>query len=111
MHNILSGAFLIENDAGYVSEIYIKKVIYNDPVTIVFWNDGTKTTTKCCKDDKYNPESGLMHCIVKKLAGKTYYSNLLFNWLPEFQTNTDGHVNYHKVIELKEVRKKELKQQ
>lgn len=25
----------------------IKKVIFNDPATIVLWNDGTKTVVKC----------------------------------------------------------------
>ena len=29
----------------------ITKVIFNDPATIVFWSDGTKTVSKCHPDD------------------------------------------------------------
>lgn len=36
----------------------IKDVIYNDPATIVFWEDGTKTVVKC-KNEKFDPEKGL----------------------------------------------------
>ena len=45
------------------------KVIYNDPATIVFWNDGTKTIVKCHPDDVYDPEKGFLLCCAKKLMG------------------------------------------
>ena len=32
----------------------IKKVIFNDPATIVLWDDGTKTVVKCSEGDTYS---------------------------------------------------------
>ena len=43
----------------------IKNVIFNDPATIVFWNDGTKTVVKCGKNDTFDPEKGLAMAISK----------------------------------------------
>ena len=47
----------------------IKKVIFNDPATIVIWDDGTKTVVKCCEDDEFDPEKGLAMAISKKALG------------------------------------------
>ena len=47
----------------------IKRVIFNDPATIVFWNDGTKTVVKCMEGDTYSKEVGLAMCISKKMLG------------------------------------------
>ena len=44
----------------------IKKVIYNPPATIILWNDGTKTTSKCEYGDVYSKEMGFMLCVLKK---------------------------------------------
>lgn len=44
----------------------IEKVIYNDPATIVFWNDGSNTVVKCQGGDAYDPQTGLLMCIAKK---------------------------------------------
>ncbi len=49
--------------------VCIRKVIFNDPATIVFWSDGTKTVVKCCPEDTYDMEKGLAMAIVKKMAG------------------------------------------
>jgi len=53
----------------------IVKVIYNDPATIVFWKDGSKTVVKACEDDEYDPEKGLAMAISKKALGNkgNYY--------------------------------------
>ena len=32
----------------------IDHVVFNDPATIVFWKDGTKTVTKCHAGDTFN---------------------------------------------------------
>ena len=64
----------------------IKNVIYNDPATIVYWKDGTKTVVKCQKDkgDTYNPEFGLAMCIIKKMCGnKGNYNDVFNKWLPK----------------------------
>lgn len=34
----------------------IKKVIFNDPATIILWKDGTKTVVKCQEGDTYDKE-------------------------------------------------------
>ena len=63
----------------------IKKVIFNDPATIVMWSDGTKTVVKCQEGDTFDPEKGLAMCVVKKMFGlKDFYKsfNPAFNdWL------------------------------
>ena len=60
----------------------IKNVIFNDPATIVFWDDGTKTVVKCQDGDEFDPEKGLSMAIVKKAYGnKGSYCNKLKKWL------------------------------
>lgn len=49
--------------------VSIRKVIFNDPATIVLWSDGTKTVVKCGPEDKFDTEKGLAMAIVKKMAG------------------------------------------
>ena len=62
----------------------IKKVIFNDPATIVFWSDGSKTVVKCQDGDIYDPEKGLAMAISKKALGnKGNYCNEFKKWLPE----------------------------
>ena len=56
----------------------IKKVIFNNPVTIVIWNDGTKTTVKCSERDEYSEEVGLAMCISKKALGNKGNFNEVF---------------------------------
>ena len=61
----------------------IKYVIYNDPATIVFWEDETKTVVKC-KNEKFDPEKGLAMAFSKKMLGnKGNYYNIFKKWLPE----------------------------
>ena len=47
----------------------IKKVIFNNPATIVFWADNTKTVVKCGEDETFDPEKGLAMAISKKALG------------------------------------------
>ena len=62
----------------------IKNVIFNDPATIVFWEDGTKTVVKCQDGDEFDPEKGLAMAIAKKAYGnKSGYCNKLKKWLPK----------------------------
>lgn len=50
----------------------VDKVIFKDPVTVVFWKDGTRTTVKCTGDEKYDPEKGFAMAVLKKLLGNKY---------------------------------------
>lgn len=51
---------------------FIKKVIYNDPATIIFWSNGTKTVVKRMEDEEYDPEKGFMAAVTKKVFGDKY---------------------------------------
>lgn len=50
----------------------IEKVIFNDPATIVFWSDGTKTIVQSRGDDAFDPEKGLAMAISKKFLGNNH---------------------------------------
>lgn len=50
----------------------IKKVIFNEPATIVFWDDDTKTVVKSSGNDIFDPEKGLAMAIAKKAMGRNY---------------------------------------
>lgn len=65
----------------------IKKVIYNDPATIVLWVDGTKTVVKA-NDEPFDPEKGLAMAIAKKALGNrgSYYETFK-KWLPRTEDN------------------------
>ena len=53
----------------------IKKVYFNDPVTVVLWADGTKTIVRA-ENEEYDPEKGLAMAIAKKALGNegNYYN-------------------------------------
>lgn len=60
----------------------IKKVIFNDPATIVFWADGTKTVAKAHGDDKFDKEVGLTVCIAKKALGnRSNFDKVFKKWI------------------------------
>ena len=64
-------------------DISIKNVIFNDPATIVFWNDGTKTVVKA-ENEPFDPEKGLAMAISKKVLGnKGDYYETFKKWMPE----------------------------
>lgn len=61
----------------------IKNVIFNDPATIIFWTDNTKTVVKA-QDEAYDPEKGMAMAIAKKALGNQgNYCNVFKKWLPE----------------------------
>lgn len=60
----------------------IKKVVFNDPATIVIWDDGTKTVVKCCEDDEFDPEKGLVMAISKKALGGSLKE--VRKWMDEY---------------------------
>ena len=82
--SIING-FFADNKLYYTRtpNLKIKKVIFNDPATIVMWNDGTKTVVKCRVGDIFDAEKG----IAKKFIGlKDFYKafNPAFDkWLSE----------------------------
>lgn len=62
----------------------ISRVIFNDPATIVFWKDGSKTVVKCGSGEQFDLEKGLAMAIVKKYFGnKGNYNNIFKKYLPK----------------------------
>lgn len=62
----------------------IKKVIFNNPATIVIWTDDAKTVVKCGEGDIFDPEKGLAMAISKRFFGnKGNYCNIFKKWVPE----------------------------
>lgn len=77
----------------------IKKVIFNDPATIVFWNDGTKTVVKCQEGDIFDPEKGLAMAISKRALGdKGNFNDVFKKWVPEKDDFETMKMNTQKVI-------------
>lgn len=63
--------------------VSIRKVIFNDPATIVLWSDGTKTVVKCGPEDSFDMEKGLAMAIVKKMAGNDNRFHKVFKQYPK----------------------------
>lgn len=63
----------------------IKNVIFNEPATIVFWEDGSKTVVKCQDGDIFDPEKGLTMAITKKVYGnKGNYCEEIKKWVDPY---------------------------
>lgn len=83
MDHRLEGWIMYNKREEEKRRLKIKKVIFNEPATIVFWEDGTKTVVKCGKNDIYDKEKGLAMCIAKRALGdKGNYYNEFSKWLP-----------------------------
>ena len=68
---------------GLAMKRSIKNVIFNDPATIVFWSDGTKTVVKA-EGETFDPEKGLAMAIAKKsLGNEGNYYDIFRKWLPK----------------------------
>lgn len=80
-YGITADSWSLELYHARAQRVYIKKVIYNQPATIVFWSDGTKTVSKCSPADEYVRETGLAVCILKKLTSPSQVRNLFDDWV------------------------------
>ena len=65
----------------------IKKVIFNDPATIVFWKDGTKTVVKRQEGAEFDPEKGLAMAICRHylcdICGLERYDGVFKRYMPK----------------------------
>jgi hypothetical protein len=67
----------------------IEKVIFNNPATIVFWMDGTKTVVKTQNGEVYDPEKGLAMAISKRALGdKGNYYDTFKKYIPDVEKET-----------------------
>lgn len=68
----------------------ITKVIFSNPATIVYWEDGSKTIVKA-DNELFDPEKGLAMAITKKALGnKGNYFNEIKKWIGDHE---DGFGN------------------
>jgi hypothetical protein len=46
----------------------IERIIYNDPATIVYFNDGSKHVVKTSPNDVFNHRDGVLMCVIQHLT-------------------------------------------
>ena len=72
----------------------IKKVIFNDPATIIIWSDKSKTVVKCMEGDTWDPEKGFMAAYLTKILGqKRFHSELKKYVKPQVELESDTALN------------------
>ena len=70
-------------------EIEIVKVIFNDPVTKVYFSDGSSVVVKAMEGEKFDKTTGFVLALLKALLGnKDYYKTIKF-----LEKNTDKIVD------------------
>ena len=82
MHDGMSiGSLTFKILAAESTTMEIENVIFNDPATIVFWADGTKTVVKA-HNEPFDEEKGLAMAIAKKALGnKGNFNNVFKEWI------------------------------
>ena len=62
----------------------IEKVIFNDPATIVIWEDGSKTVVKAQNGEPFDKEKGLAMALLKFICGNNGSYNKVFKeWIED----------------------------
>ena len=59
------------------------KVIFNDPATIVYWADETKTVVKVKAGETFDKWTGFAMCVCKKLYGRNFHK-MLKRWCDDW---------------------------
>lgn len=49
-----------------------ERIIFNDPATILFWPDGTKTVVKAAEDSEFNFYWGFCAAVAEKIFGSNH---------------------------------------
>lgn len=79
----------LQSGSDEIVSMQIENVIFNDPATIVFWKDGTKTVVKATNED-FDPEKGLAMAISKKALGnKGNYFDAIKKWTKKYKKKVD----------------------
>ena len=64
----------------------MKKLIFNDDVTIAIWDSGKKTIVRRNENEENDQDKAFYMCVVKHMIGeKKSLSNLLKKWTPDSQ--------------------------
>jgi hypothetical protein len=99
---IKNGSYIKELSPKQKAMNSITNVIFNNPATIVFWSDGTKTVVKCDERDEFDPEKGLAMAICKKHFGGGFYNDIFKKWIPKEETpkiEIDGQITMTDIAE------------
>lgn len=99
---IKNGSYIKEPSQKQKAMNFITNVIFNNPATIVFWSDGTKTVVKCDERDEFDPEKGLAMAICKKHFGGGFYNDIFKKWIPKEETpeiEIDGQITMDDIAE------------
>lgn len=68
----------------------IKTVIFHNPATIIYWEDGSKTVVKA-DNEPFDPEKGLAMAIAKKAFGnKGNYFNEIKKWVDKYEGDNEN---------------------
>lgn len=57
--------------------VYIERVLHDEPATVMFFSDGTKTVAICGKDEVYDREKGILVCLAKRLISSKNMNYIL----------------------------------
>lgn len=69
----------------------VDRIVFNDPATIVFWKDGTKTIVKCSDNEDFNPYFGFCAAVAKRVFGNNSQVRKMVE-SGYFQDTNDGKV-------------------
>lgn len=89
---LVGRVFISEKKIGNLGRMkeQLKKVVFHDPATIVYWTDGTKTVVKCQPGDTFDPLTGFLMAFFKKACGnKGNYNNALKKIVPGYGGKED----------------------
>lgn len=80
-----------------VQFVFIDRVIFNDPATIIIWSDGTKTIAKCESCDTFSKETGFLTCFAKKMMGNTEFHKAMHNYCYDALTEDELRMEREKL--------------
>ena len=72
--------FILKSYKWFTPE-YIKDVQFYPPAVKMTFTDGTVTTSVAQGDDEYNPEQGMIMCILQYIFGDKTYNNMFRKWI------------------------------
>ena len=67
----------------------IRRVVFSDPATIIFWEDNTKTVVKAMKGEKFERYAGFIAACAKKMFGSTSRAKAIMNECAEEQVKVE----------------------
>lgn len=102
--NYITNDIYTTKEAIKIMRNSIKKIIFNDPATIIIWGNGDKTIVKCGEGEIYDPEKGMAMAIAKHFLGdKGNYYETFKKWLPkEHETVKESKSNTERFISIRD---------